>query len=206
MKIILISLCAMMCSTFCQAQNTASKHWFFRIGAGTQTNVGDAFRGASISTEIGKRFGGWEISGNLTYYHGTPNQSVGFGYNSSNPKFTTEGFVEQNLHNQQTKNGITLTANLGYDLVHLFDEASRHHLTPIIGVGYGRKNEINSEARNDGMISKSVFYNTFGGFEFRFGGRYEYAITPTWAIGLFYENNTLQLENGITGISIKKEI
>ncbi len=189
------------------ASSKAENHWFCRLGLGTQVGSGETFKGTSVSAEMGKRFGGLEVSGSMTYFHSRMGKSQDMTFNAFvYPDYSTEGVVESGLKTgRDYRSGITFAVNASYDLLHFVWKNSRHHLSPVIGLGYSVKTEVSSiNETMDTNANKGISYSPDNGFDFVLGGRYEYDIAKSWSVGIFCESHFNVLENNLMGLTVKK--
>lgn len=180
---------------------TAQTRFFGRIGAGTPV-FDNPFKGIAAELNGGVSWKGAEIGATLGFYtHG------GTDYHDfiQIDDYGDKTYISNNKPHCSSRGlGIYMSANLGYDLLHLLKQPSRHHLTPFIELGYAQIAKSSTyDNSQSGLTSFGINDSSTSGFEFTPGCRYEFDITGHLTVGIFAKVHILVLDRDLAGLTLK---
>ncbi|MDR2146309.1 MAG: hypothetical protein LBE91_07620 [Tannerella sp.] len=187
-----IMLFLLSVSIFAQKE---SNHIRAGVGMGITSD-----KGGSLAAEYGKTFHGLEAGIALSIFTSSP-------FNTKDPAIdvvnwnTEEEFVGGVFtDNFSDIRDISLIINVGYNLLSLIPKNSRHYLTPFVGYGISQLSQVNYLNGGNNRRLYLNYDNRIGG-NFVFGIRYEYELTETVRLGLYFSRYQFSEQN-IAGINI----
>jgi len=181
--------------------SNAQTKFFGRVQAGTPAST-DPFEGASVGLNAGTTFKGLEIGLGLDIYARKWNNALHF---IQVDDYEDKTYTLYTNHGNRSRDlGLSISANIGYNLLNFVKSASSHHLTPFVTLGYAQRTLFrSSDNKMDGLHSIGMDYQAQCGFEMSAGCRYEYDITKSLSIGAFYQIYLLIHEKDFVGLSLK---